>query len=66
MGYSKRVWVCPFYRNDKKLSIHCEAGSAAFPNYRELARYARDYCGNVANWKRCSLAAARCQFYDRE
>ena len=64
MGYSKRIWACPFYRNDKKLTISCECGVARFPRRKSLERYAKKYCGNVNNWHRCTLAADRCQDFD--
>lgn len=57
MGYSNRVWKCPFFRWDKREEIHCEDGHAkVFQHQRELAAWAREHCGKETGWEGCPIA----------
>ena len=57
MGYSNRVWKCPFFRWDKREEIHCEEGHAkVFQHQRELAAWAREHCGKETGWEGCPIA----------
>ena len=57
MGYSNRVWKCPFFRWDKREEIHCEDGHAkVFQHQRELAAWAREHCGKETGWEACPIA----------
>lgn len=57
MGYSNRVWKCPFFRWDKREEIHCEGGHAkVFQHQRELAAWAREHCGKETGWEGCPIA----------
>lgn len=59
MGYSNRVWKCPFFRWDKREEIHCEDGHAkVFQHQRELAAWAREHCGKETGWEACPIAQA--------
>lgn len=59
MGYSNRVWRCPFFRWDKREEIHCEAGQVrTFHTQRELAAWAREHCGKESGWEACPTARA--------
>lgn len=59
MGYSNRVWRCPFFRWDKREEIHCEEGyTRVFQHQRELAAWAREHCGRETGWEACPTAQA--------
>lgn len=59
MGYSNRVWRCPFFRWDKREEIHCEEGhTRVFRSQRELAAWAREHCGKESGWEACPTARA--------
>ena len=59
MGYSNRVWKCPFFRWDKREEIHCEDGHAkVFQHQRELAAWAREHGGKETGWEVCPIAQA--------
>ena len=59
MGYSNRVWRCPFFRWDKREEIHCEEGhTRVFQHQRELAAWAREHCGRESGWEVCPPAQA--------
>lgn len=59
MGYSNRVWRCPFFRWDKREEIHCEEGhTRVFRHQRELAAWAREHCGRETGWETCPTARA--------
>lgn len=59
MGYSNRVWRCPFFRWDKREEIRCEGGHIRrFQHQRELAAWARNYCGRETGWEACPTARA--------
>lgn len=64
MGYSNRTWVCPFYKWDERLCVHCEGGKIRFPDRISLNEFVRLYCG-TANWKTCSVAENLLRYYER-
>lgn len=64
MAYSKRVWACPFYRNDRKGKIYCEGGCVQMRK-RTLDGYAERFCGSVEGWEKCSIARALVEEYER-
>lgn len=64
-GYSHWNWVCPYYKWDKKLDLHCEAGILKFKAGNQKRDYAVRYCCNLVDWERCSLAAALSHFYEK-
>lgn len=56
-GYSNRVWRCPFFRWDKREEVRCEGGHVrTFQHQRELAAWARRYCGRETGWEACPIA----------
>lgn len=60
-------WACPYYQGDRKLRVFCEGGCrVSFPDAQALRDYAGSYCASVTGWGRCTLAAARNQFYERQ
>lgn len=67
MAYDiQRTWVCPFYKWDERLCVHCEGGGrAAFPDRETAKDYADRYCGSLDGWEKCTLAAARVRYYER-
>lgn len=66
MGYSHRVWACPYYRSDKADRVYCFGGTIKFPDGKSLIRYANQYCGSARGWARCSVAAAWTDYVNKE
>ena len=64
-GYSRRTWVCPYFKWDEKTKIHCECGVLYFCDNEELGQYAREYCSDFG-WDRCTLALRRNRHYGEQ
>jgi|GEM_PF-622458 len=65
MGYSKRTWVCPYFKWDERTKIHCECGVLCFINNKELGEYAEEYCSDY-QWGSCTLARNRNRHYEKQ
>ena len=66
MGYSHRVFCCPYYEKDGAKSVRCEGGRIALPNMEVTRAYFDAYCGHVTGWRRCTVARAITRFYEAE
>lgn len=55
MGYSKRVWVCPYYRCDYPDKLSCEAGKITMTSRGILRQYEARYCASYG-WEECTMA----------
>ena len=60
MSYSKRVWVCPYYRCDYPDKLSCEAGKITMHDRETLRQYAVRYCASYG-WEECTLAKILCK-----
>ena len=60
-------WACPYYQGDRKLKVFCEGGCRVdFPDRRAMADYTAAHCANVPGWERCTVAAMRNGYYERQ
>ena len=39
MGYSSKTFVCPFFKWDERLRVHCEGGCLSFHDRPEAEDY---------------------------
>lgn len=65
-GYSNKTWICPFFRRDEKMRIHCEGGGVDLPERATFLEYANRYCANLEGWKDCSIAAQMLRYYEQK
>lgn len=65
MHWSRRVWMCPYYRFDDRLKVKCDAGTIKFPDRYAIVKFADDYCGNLPGWEKCPLAMCMNDYFDR-
>ena len=65
-GYTNRSWVCPFFKWDERLRVHCEGGRQVFPDGQAARDYAGRYCACMEGWKNCSVADNLLRYYERE
>lgn len=61
--YSKKVFVCPFFKQDARLSVYCEGGKVNFPDRRAAVTFQDRYCASYS-WEMCSLAKALVEHYE--
>lgn len=67
MGWSNRTWACPYYIGDQKAQIHCEAARGVTLSDRRLMyAYADRYCSSVDGWRRCTMARALNEKYEKD
>ncbi|MCQ2440230.1 MAG: hypothetical protein MJ074_10825 [Oscillospiraceae bacterium] len=64
-GWNHLYWTCPFYRNDQKAKLHCEAGWISLRSPAALSDYAKKYCASH-DWKNCTLAREILKTYETE
>jgi len=60
-----KYWACPFFKWDGKQEISCEAGRVRLPDADSANAYMNAFCADSSNWKRCSLAAALMDYYEK-
>lgn len=65
MGYSNRLWVCPYYTRDYKDHMSCEGGRVEFPSVKATRDYMARYCASN-EWESCTLARALTEHYDEK
>lgn len=65
MGYSSKTFVCPFFKWDERLRVHCEGGHLAFRDRPETEDYIDRHCADLEGWKGCSLAGSLLRYYER-
>ena len=65
MGYSNKTFVCPFFRWDERLRIHCEGGRISFRDRQEAEEYIEHNCGELNRWRECSIARSLLRYYER-
>lgn len=56
---------CPYYKYDQEACIRCEAGLLDFRSKYQKADYINQYCADLPNYKRCTLAHSLEIHYDR-
>jgi len=66
MHYSRRTWICPYFKYDEKRRVHCEAGVIRMPDEQAMKDLADAYCGNLPGWEKCPLARCMSAFYERK
>ena len=64
-GYTHVNWVCPFFKWDERLRIHCEGGRQVYPDRQAARDYAQRYCTHMEGWKCCSVAENLLRYYER-
>ena len=64
-GYSSRIWVCPFFRWDKKAQVYCEGGTVAMPDNRAFQEFVTTYCAADKGWENCAIAKSMTEYYER-
>lgn len=65
MGYSNRLWICPYYRRDYKDRMSCEGGRVQMPSVPLTREYMAQYCASQ-NYRNCTLARVLTQYYEKE
>lgn len=63
MGYSKRLFICPYYVRDYRNRMSCEGGVVQIADAPATVRYMDRYCASY-DWERCTLAQALNDFYE--
>ena len=58
------IYKCPFYEHREKLFVRCEGGRFVFRDGAATSDYVAKYCCD--EWKKCSVANALLQTYERE
>lgn len=64
-GYSSRIWVCPFFRWDKRRQVYCEGGTVSLPDLETFQEFVNTYCAADKGWENCAIAKAMTEYYDR-
>jgi hypothetical protein len=65
VGYSSKTFVCPFFKWDERLRVHCEGGCLSFHDRPEAEDYIDRHCADLEGWKCCSLACSLLRYYER-
>ena len=60
------LYVCPYWQRDIKSNLYCEAARLDFRNNATLREYSKRYCGDMSGWRRCTLARALNEQYEKE
>lgn len=60
-----KAYVCPFWKWEDKLCVHCEGGKLHFPDVRMKKDYVCRYCAQLPGWEDCSVAGAWVDYYER-
>ena len=63
MGYTKKLFICPFYTSNDKGVVRCQGGNICLHNNAELRKYYIKYCASD-NWEKCSIAKSLVNFYE--
>ena len=66
MGYSNRIWTCPFFTWDERQAVHCEGGRVVFQDREAIQEYAERHCASLNGWKDCSIACSLLRYYERK
>ncbi len=61
-----RVYICPYWNWEEKLSVHCEGGLICFPDARMKREFVCRYCAHLPGWERCTIAGAWGEYYERQ
>lgn len=64
MGYSNKTFICPFFKWDERLGVHCEGGKVVFPDRAAAEDYIDRHCG-AGGWRNCSVASSLLRYYER-
>jgi len=57
---------CPFYKKNKGMKTYCEGGAVNHPDKIARREYMAQFCADLNNWHRCSIAEAMEKYYERE
>lgn len=61
-----RAYICPYWKWEEKLAVHCEGGHLRFPDVRLKNSYVCRYCAHLPGWEGCTIAEAWGEYYDRQ
>ena len=61
-----KTYQCPFWRWEKPLCSCCEAGKLVFLDGQARTEYINQYCGNIEDWHKCTLAQGMERYYQRQ
>ena len=64
-GYSNRIWVCPFFKWDKRTQVYCEGGTVNLPDLETFREFVNTYCAADKGWENCAIAKAMTEYYER-
>lgn len=64
MGYSNKTYICPFFKWDEKMKVHCEGGRVDFPDQSARGDFLDRYCAGQ-DWGSCAIARLMLQYYER-
>ena len=67
MDHWRKEWTCPFFKHDGRRRVVCEGGSVlTLPDKQGAAAFMDRHCADLDGWRRCSVARARMEYYDRK
>lgn len=62
----KAIIQCPFYKREDALSLFCEGGDFKFHDYKARKEYIQNFCEDIKDWHKCTIACALENYYERK
>lgn len=63
--YFPKLFICPYYTWDDRLSVHCEGGKISFHDTESANAYKENFCTCQSGWKKCTVSLYLTKYYDR-
>lgn len=64
-SYFPKLFICPYYKWDERLCVHCEGGKISFPDTQSANAYKESFCASSGGWEKCTVSLNLTKYYDR-
>ena len=63
----RKDWKCPFFKGAGRRRVVCEGrGGVKLGDKRGAGGFMDRHCADLNGWRRCGVAKARMEYYDRK